>query len=101
MSIQDFLKETKRKAAQRGKEMSSVEMEVHDLSFRVYNDLNRGDTKAWLREAAGMLIKSVAPNLSPTDTCEAVVSIEGIALTVLMEFFLSGTLIKREVINEK
>lgn len=96
MSIQDFLEEASKRAARRGRGMSSAEQEVHSLSFNLYHKLNGGDTSRWVKEAAGMLIKSIAPNLSPPDAAEVVLSIEGIALTVLMEFLLSGTLIKRE-----
>ena len=43
-----------------------------------------------------MLVRSIAPELSPADTLKAATTIEGIALTVLTQFFEEGTLIKRE-----
>ena len=99
MAIQDFLDESKRLS--KGRKLSPAQSEVHKLAFMLYNSIKDGGTKRWVKEAAEMFIKSIAPDLSPTDLTEAVFQVEGIALTVLCELLSSGTIIKGERHNDK
>lgn len=94
MSIQDFLKEAKRRTG--GEKPSPAQQEVHEFASMIYFDIKNGDTHRWAEEAAGMLVKSIAPNLSPSDARDAAMAIEGIAMTVLSDLFGSGVLIKKE-----
>lgn len=95
MSIQDFLKETKRLC--KGEGLSPAQEEIQNLALMLYRSIKGGSTKRWVREAAEMFVKSIAPDLSPTDLAEAVFQVEGIALTVLCELLDSGVIIKKEV----
>lgn len=99
MSIQDFLEEAHKRAS--GGRLSPAQEEVHEFATTIYYGIRSGKTQKWAEEASRMLVKSIAPDLSGIDTLKAAMTIEGIVLTVLTEFFAEGTLIKKEVIGKK
>lgn len=94
MSIQDFLKEAHRRSGD-GK-LSSGQQEIHEFATDIYYNIKGGGTQKWAEEVSRMLVRTIAPDLSSVDTLKAATTIEGIALTVLTQFFEEGTLIKRE-----
>lgn len=94
MSIQDFLKEAQKRAG--GEKLSPAQQEIHEFATMIYYKIRNGKTQVWAEEVSRMLVKSIAPNLSIVDTLKAAMTIEGIVLTVLTEFFGEGTLITKE-----
>ena len=94
MSIQDFLKEAQKRAS--GEKLSPAQQEIHEFATMIYYKIKDGKTQAWAEEVSRMLVKSIAPDLSPIDTLKAGITIEGIILTVFTEFFGEGTLVKKE-----
>lgn len=99
MSVNDFLKEAERRAG--GKRLSPVGQEVHEFAMMVYKGTKGGKTKEWVKEAARMLVQSIAPTIPPSDARVAETVIEGIVLTVLAELFSEGTLIKKEAYKDE
>lgn len=97
--MKDFMEEVGRRA--RRKPTSPVQEDVCDFAQMAYIQIKGGHTRRWVKLSAAMLVKSIAPNLSLEETRSAVVSIEGIALTVLSELFEEGTLIKKEAYKDE
>lgn len=99
MSIQDFLEEAHKRTG--GAKLSPAQDEVHKFATDIYYHIRDGKTQKWAEEVSRLLVRSIAPDLSIVDTLKTAMTIEGIVLTVLTEFFAEGTLIKKEVIDKR
>lgn len=99
MSINDFLEEAERRTG--GKGLSPAGQDVHEFAMMVYKAIKGGETKKWVKEAARMLVQSIAPTIPPSDAHVAETVIESIVLTALAELFSEGTLIKKEVYKDE
>jgi len=99
MSLQNFLEEVKKRGS--GKPLSPAQEEVADVARLIYDDIRGGSTRHWVKNAAVLFVKSIAPELSALEVRESVVIIEGIVLTVLSEMFSEGVLLKKEVIDKE
>ena len=99
MSLQDFLEETKKRGS--GKPLSPAQQEIADFANLIYDGIRDGKTKFWVRQAAVLFIKNIAPELPAPEVKMSVVVIEGIVLTVLSEMFSEGVLVKKEVIDKE
>lgn len=99
MSVHDFLKEAERRTS--GKRLSPAGQEMHEFAMMVYKSIKAGKTKEWVKEAARMLVQSIAPTIPPSDALTTEAVIESIVLTVLAELLSEGTLIKKEAYKDE
>jgi len=99
MSVQDFLEEAKKRG--NGESLSLAQQEIADFANLIYDGIRGGSTKLWVREAATLFIRNIAPELPASDVKMSAVVIEGIVLTVLAEMFSEGTLLKKEVMDKE